>query len=231
MPYGYDQQGPNQYQRPGQPPAQPAPYGGSPNPPQPRPFTPQRPAYQRPFYQPASMRPPGAPPSAPQRPTTNPPPPGYRPPGMLPPGGGGVPLPPSINRPGGVPSPIFNRPTNTFGHSVTNQYGNTGSIGGPPTGGDGGTITNFPQANPGQISRYNQLSAIDPNVLWAAQFNTEHGLNTPGQPMFGQDEVNWLRNLLPPRLMQQVQAGTMSMGGALNRYLQFLRGAGAGGPL
>lgn len=225
MAYGYDQQGTNQYQRPGMPQGQPqSPYGGGSPAPVSRPFAPQRPQFQpqRPAYQPAGTRPPGSQPYPPQRPTTAPPPPGYRPPGMLPPGGGGVPLPPSLNRPGGVPSPVFNRPTSTFGHDQ--QLG-----GGPPAGGD--TMVNFPPANPGQVNRYNQLSAIDPNVLWAAQFNTEHGLNTPGQPMFGQDEVGWLRNLLPPRLMQQVQAGTMSMGGALNRYLQFLRGAGAGGGL
>jgi hypothetical protein len=110
-------------------------------------------------------------------------------------------LPPALGRPGGVPSPIFNQAA-----ALPQQ---------PPV------------PNAGQQDRFNQLYNIDPNVLWASQYNQEHGLNPQTGPVFGSDEVNTVQSLLPPRLMSEVQAGRMSLGGALNRYLQFLRGAGA----
>lgn len=213
MPYGYGDSNP--YQQPGAPqynrpnPNQ-SPMGGVPNPYQ-RPYSPprpQRPQFQRPMFQPATTRPPvpvpprfGQPTGGPvaPRPNTNPPPPGYAPPSYRPPRGPA--LPPALGNPAGVPSPVFKPPTSTFGHAA-----------------------NGPVVDPRQHA-YDQLAAIDPNVLWAFE-------NTPTPDIgarFGSDEVNLVNSLLPPRLLMQINAGQMSLGGALNRYLQQLRGMGFGG--
>lgn len=90
----------------------------------------------------------------------------------------------------------------------------------PPAGGG-----NFYQ------DRWDQLSGIDPALLWANQYNKDNGLAG-----YGQSQADLVRNLLPPRLLQLVDTNQMTLQGALGRYLEFLKGTGiqysgpAGGP-
>lgn len=74
------------------------------------------------------------------------------------------------------------------------------------------------------MQAWNALSAIDPNTLWAYEQNqVNNGVR------YGHDEYDALMRYLPQRISSQIgQPGGYSLGGALNRYLEFLRGLGYG---
>jgi hypothetical protein len=73
-----------------------------------------------------------------------------------------------------------------------------------------------------QQAAWDRLSAIDPNVLWAYEQGQGQGQNR-----FGNYEYNALMQYLPPRIKAQIPQ--MGLGGAMARYLQYLRGLGYGG--
>lgn len=134
----------------------------------------------------------------------------------------------SLTPPGGS-SP--NTPTgNSTG--LAGMYGAAGegadSGGGPAGGGD----PNGPPATGGpSVSDAERRAAANVNIT--GMLNGPNGqaggaLGVPiqfqnGKPVFGQNDPRqaaW--NALAPRLRAQVQAGKMSLGGALNRYSNFL---------
>lgn len=133
---------------------------------------------------------------------------------------------PPGTRPPGTPPP--SSPPPTGGSAINNGFRGatwTPNGGVPPSDRPGGMPPAGP--NPLQQDRYNQLAGIDPNLLWANQYNKEHGLAS-----YGQDQANLVMSLLPPRLASQVASG-MPLQTALGLYLRFLQnnGATSGNPL
>ena len=85
-----------------------------------------------------------------------------------------------------------------------------------------------------QQGNYDALSQIDPMVLWGRQ----HQIANPGQfgtdfgagKGYGHQEQATVESMLPPRIMNEVKAGRMTLQAGLMRYLEFLKKQGAGGP-